>query len=108
MYELIQFFGVSNAHDLQVGFDINDCSPSSDDSESCSTSLRNSFDENEEKLFSEAIWDGIKAKTFCYVNSKTETYSIKMFPDYLFRKELNDCVLQIGRRVDGFQTLDTS
>ena len=49
MYELIQFFGVSNAHDLQVGFDINDCSPSSDDSESCSTSLRNSFDENEEK-----------------------------------------------------------
>ena len=49
MYELIEFFGVSNAHDLQVGFDINDCSPYSDDSDSCSSSLRNSFDEGEEK-----------------------------------------------------------
>ena len=55
MYELIQFFGVSNAHDLQVGFDINDCSPSSDDSDSCSSSLRNSFDEGEEKSQFEGI-----------------------------------------------------
>ena len=49
MYELIQFFGVSNAHDLQVGFDINDRSTNSDDSDSCSSYIRNSFDEGEEK-----------------------------------------------------------
>ena len=55
MYELIEFFGVSNAHDLQVGFDINDCSPYSDDSDSCSSSLRNSFDEGEEKSQNESI-----------------------------------------------------
>ena len=48
MHELIEFFGVSNAHDLQVGFHINDCSTSSEDSDSSSSSLRNSFDEGEE------------------------------------------------------------
>ena len=48
MYELMEFFGVSNAHDLQVGFHINDCSTSSEDSDSSSSSLRNSFDEGEE------------------------------------------------------------
>ena len=55
MYKLIEFFGVSNAHDLQVGFDIIDCSTSSDDSDSCSSSLRNSFDEGEEKSQFESI-----------------------------------------------------
>ena len=55
MYELMEFFGVSNAHDLQVGFHINDCSTSSEDSDSSSSSLRNSFDEGEENSQFEGI-----------------------------------------------------
>ena len=75
MYELIQFFGVSNAHDLRVGFDINDCSTHSNDSDSCSSSLRNSFDEGEENSQFERITEPFVSF------KKVEVSVLKLAPD---------------------------
>ena len=75
MYELIQFFGVSNAHDLQVGFDINDCSTSSDDGDSCSSSLRNSFDDGEETSQFERVTEPFVSF------KKVEVSILKLAPD---------------------------
>ena len=75
MYELMEFFGVSNAHDLQVGFDINDFSRYSDDSDSCSSSLRNSFDEGEEK----SQFEGITEPFVLF--QKVEVSEINLAPD---------------------------
>ena len=75
MYELINFFGVSNAHDLQVGFHINDCSTSSEDSDSSSSSLRNSFDEGEENSQFERITEPFVSF------KKVEVSVLKLAPD---------------------------
>ena len=82
MYELIQFFGVSNAHDLQVGFDINDCSTHLDDSDSCSSSHRNSFDDGEEKSQFEGITEPFVLFT------KVEVSKINRAPDGKHKNEM--------------------
>ena len=82
MHELIGFFGVSNAHDLQVGFHINDCSTSSEDSDSSSSSLRNSFDEGEENshLESTTSFKKVEVSILNLASDSKQILSYEMFP----------------------------